>query len=289
MTVQLRPRETVLAPVLFSQSLNMLFARRGVGKTHVGLGLGYAATSAGTFLRYRASRAHRTLVIDGEMPAVVLRERLAGIIDASEGEPPDPSYLRILSADMQDRSLPDLATQAGQRAIEGHLDNVEFLILDNLSALVRGTGDENGAEAWLPVQDWVLSLRRRGVVVLLVHHAGQSGNQRGTSKREDLLDTVIELRRPRDYEPTQGARFEVHLTKARGVYGADAEPYEAALVTNEDGKTVWTIRTMEERKTAQVADMVRDGETYRDIAKALGTTKSTVERHARKAREQGLI
>src|SRR5258707_690404 len=93
--------------------------------------------------------------------------------------------------------------------------------------------------------------------------------------RESRRHNQEQRDRPRDYEPTQGARFEVHLTKARGVYGADAEPYEAALATNEDGKTVWTIRTMDDRMTAQVADMVRDGETYRDIAKAVGTTKSS--------------
>ena len=53
-------------------------------------------------------------------------------------------------------------------------------------------------------------LRRRGVSVLIVHHAGKGGEQRGTSRREDVLDTSISLRRPSDYLPTEGARFEVH-------------------------------------------------------------------------------
>src|SRR3712207_8895249 len=55
----------------------------------------------------------------------------------------------------------------------------------------------------------------------LIHHAGKGGQQRGTSRREDALDTVIALRRPADYEPEQGARLEVHLEKARGVAGLD--------------------------------------------------------------------
>jgi putative DNA primase/helicase len=89
--------------------------------------------------------------------------------------------------------------------------------------LCRG-GKENESESWAPIQEWILSLRRRGISVLFVHHAGKGGAQRGTSKREDVLDTVIVLRHPDNYSPSDGARFEVHLDKARGVYGEQAQP-----------------------------------------------------------------
>jgi hypothetical protein len=52
-------------------------------------------------------------------------------------------------------------------------------------------------------------------MVLLIHHAGTNGRQRGTSRREDALDTLIALKRPEDYSPEQGARFEVHFEKLR--------------------------------------------------------------------------
>ena len=41
-TRDIRPRERILAPWLLTQSLNMLYAWRGIGKTHVALGIGYA-------------------------------------------------------------------------------------------------------------------------------------------------------------------------------------------------------------------------------------------------------
>jgi hypothetical protein len=47
------------------------------------------------------------------------------------------------------------------------------------------------------------------------HKCGEETNERGTSRREDALDTVIALRRPADYSPEEGARFEVHIEKAR--------------------------------------------------------------------------
>ena len=48
---KLRPREHLLSPWLLSQSLNMIYAWRGVGKTHVALGIAYAVATGGNFLK----------------------------------------------------------------------------------------------------------------------------------------------------------------------------------------------------------------------------------------------
>ena len=58
---------------------------------------------------------------------------------------------------------------------------------------------------------------------------GVNGKQRGTSRREDALDLVIGLRRPADYSAEQGARFEVHIEKARTLVGDGALPFEAMV------------------------------------------------------------
>src|SRR5262249_12527012 len=151
----------------------------------------------------------RVLYVDGEMPASVLQERIAAMIDSYDFAPPDDGYFRLLSADLQREGLPDLAMRDGQQLVEELLADAELLVVDNLSTLFR-RGVENEAESWAPVQEWLLSLRRADKTVMFVHHAGKGGQQRGTSKREDVLDTVIALRRPQDYNPSQGARFEVH-------------------------------------------------------------------------------
>ena len=66
---------------------------------------------------------------------------------------------------------------------------------------------------------WALKQHSAGRSVLFVHHAGKTGAQRGTSKREDVLDTVIALRRPGDYTPARALPLEVHFEKARGFSG----------------------------------------------------------------------
>ena len=129
------------------------------------------------------------------------------------------SNFLLITPDIQKASMPNLATPAGQAAIEPYLKNVALVIVDNIATLCRA-GRENDTESWLPVQGWLLDLRRRGISVLVVHHAGKNGDQRGTSAKEDIMDTVITLRRPKDYQAEEGARFEVHLTKARGLPAA---------------------------------------------------------------------
>ena len=164
-----------------------------------------------------SAEAAHVLYVDGEMPLAELQSRLAAIRAGMGAEIPNDGF-RILAADNTEAGI-NLSSEEGQQALEAHLDGVDLLILDNLSTLLA-SGSEGASDAWLPMQNWLLRLRRKGIAVLIIHHAGVNGRQRGTSRREDALDTVIALRRPADYSPKEGARFEVHLEKARALVGA---------------------------------------------------------------------
>ena len=133
---------------------------------------------------------------------------------------------RLVAADVQPDGLPDLADAEAQRFYEAAIADAELIIVDNLSTIARGLR-ENEADAFGPVQSWLLAQRAAGRSVLLIHHAGKGGGQRGTSRKEDVLDTVISLSRPPGYSASEGARFEVRFTKSRGFWGRDAEPFEA--------------------------------------------------------------
>lgn len=133
---QFKPREKILAPWLLTQSLNMLYAWRGVGKTHVALGIAYAIATGGSFLCWSAVSKKKILYLDGEMPGASLQTRLANLIAAST-EDFDPDYFRILTPDLQESSMPDLGTYEGQEAIEQLIGDAEVIIVDNLSSLAR--------------------------------------------------------------------------------------------------------------------------------------------------------
>lgn len=270
-------RKMLLSPVLPRQGLCMLHAQRGVGKTFISLSAAYAVASGGKiFGCWEAPEAARVLLIDGEMPARALQDRLAAIVVGSQGEPPDNSFLRILTPDMQDGPMPNLATSEGQAAVEPLLKDVDLIVLDNLATLARH-GRANDEESWLPVQGWLLGLRRRGMSALLVHHQGKGGDQRGTSAKEDVLDTVISLKRPQDYRSEEGARFEVHLTKARGICGPEANPFEAQLYQDGDA-LYWTTREIEDSRAEQLRTLLAEGFTLRDAAEEMGISKSAAGR-----------
>jgi putative DNA primase/helicase len=273
----IKPREMILDPIIPEKGLAMLYAVRGTGKTHVALGICFAVATGTNFLKWSAPKPRRVLLVDGEMPAAALQERLASIVASTPNIEPDPENIRILAGDLIEQGgIGNLASVEVQAELEPWLDGVDLLVIDNLSSLTAVIRD-NDAESWGPIQEWLLRLRRRGVSVLIVHHAGKAGQQRGTSRREDVLDTSISLRRPTDYNPTEGARFEVHLEKARGVLGEHAKPFEAKLETR-NGAVVWTTRDIEDANQARVRALLDDGLSIRDIADETGIPRSTVHR-----------
>ena len=74
--MQFPERENILSPFLPEQGLCMIYAKRGIGKTHIALGIAYAVAIGGSFLKWFALKPRKVLYIDGEMPASVMQERL---------------------------------------------------------------------------------------------------------------------------------------------------------------------------------------------------------------------
>jgi len=286
LTHQFPKREPVLSPAFNLGSINMIFSRRGIGKTHTALGIAYAGASGSGFWTWTATRPIRTLYIDGEMPGEALQKRLAEIVNTNDKEPA-ADFFKLLTIDLNNGRMPDLSTLNGQIAIEDFCLEAELIIVDNLSCLCR-TGRENEAESWLSIGEWAMRMRSLGKCVIFIHHAGKDGNQRGTSKREDILDVVIELKRPVDYQADEGARFIVNFTKARHLMGNDAQPFEAVLEST-NGNQIWTTKPASESTLDQVVELANLGLSQTDIAKELEINKSTVCRALKAAKDKGLI
>jgi len=104
-----------------------------------------------------------------------------------------------------------------------------------------------------------------------------------------VLDTSLSLRRPSDYTPAQGARFEVHIEKDRGLHGEDAKPFEARLDIRE-GKIARGIKDVKDATRLRVAALLAAGMSVRETAEEIGVAKSvvhhmkqTIEREAKEA------
>lgn len=281
--MDIKPREMLMDPIIPVQGLAMLHAKRGIGKTHLALGMAVAVASGKQFLRWKSPKPHKVLFVDGELPASVLQQWVAEAV-AAVGADEVGENLSLITPDLQEFGIPDLATLEGQAALSNHVEAVDLAILDNLSALVRA-GNENEAESWLPLQSWALDLRRRGKSVLFVHHSGRSGNPRGTSKREDLLDTVIALRHPSSYRASEGLRVELHFEKTRHFHGKDAEPFELEFRAGTDGICQWLTRDLEASAYEKARALFAEGYDVPAVKEELGVSRAQAFRYQKQYRE----
>jgi putative DNA primase/helicase len=283
-------RQMLLSPVLPERSLAMLYAPRGIGKSWLSLSIGLSVAAGQSLLRWSVPEQRNVLYVDGEMPLVSLQERLRAISLGFSDVIPNDGF-RMLAADQVESGI-NLSTENGQRSLESLLDNVDLLILDNLSTLCT-TGSESASDAWVPMQNWLLKLRRQGVSVLLVHHAGTNGRQRGTSRREDALDAVIALRHPEDYLPEQGARFEIHFEKLRNrVDAVGGIPFEAKVesfaVSGQEGIR-WSSCDLKPAMLTRAAKLFTEGLTVRQVATTLRISKTEAGRLRVRALDDGLL
>lgn len=276
------PREQVLAPWLPVQGLAMIYAPRGVGKTMVGLSIAYAVAAGGDVLGWQAEKPRKVLYLDGEMPLVAMQERLKSISEKAGYELSNPDNLLLVNPDRQRKGF-NLSTQEGQGRLEHLLDGVSLVIVDNISTLC-GCGKENEAASWRPLQEWALMLRQRGLSVLFIHHAGKNGEQRGTSHREDVLDTVIKLQHSKAYDYKGGAQFEVCFKKARNITGDDVQDLFVQLT--DEG---WKVQPKENSMDERIIELEAEGLKQHEIAELLNVNKSTISRRLAKLRERGKL
>lgn len=282
---ELPKREALLAPWLLMQSLSMLYAWRGIGKSWLALFIAYAIACGGEILGWKASVKRRVLFIDGELPAATLQQRLALIVNSFDSEP-EKNGFKIITPDLQpDGIVPNLSDPLGREAINKYAQDVDLIIVDNLSTLARG-GKENEGESWLPIQEWALQHRSQGRSILFVHHSGKGGQQRGTSRKEDVLDTVISLRRPADYDASEGAKFELHFEKCRNLTGDDALPLEVELCSD-DNKITWKYKPASDAILDRIQALAEDGATRQEIAIETGLSRFQLGRLITKANESG--
>ena len=216
------------------------------------------------------------LYVDGEMTLADLRERALAL--ASDGM---PEQLFLLPSELvyesSFRNL-TLTTADDQKAIEDMIEahpSIKVLVLDNISCLFPGI-DENDKKAWEPIAAWFTRLRHKGITVIVGHHAGKDGKQRGTSGREDNLDTVIALSLPDNYNPEEGCHYHLRFEKHRGLKGNVVQPLDVRLEELPDATTAWTYALLETTKTERIIAMLNDGVPPRSIAEEVHANLSLV-------------
>jgi len=280
LSMRFPPRELLCGGWLAKRNLVMVFAARGVGKTLFTMEC-VTGIITGTSVFGWQCNPTGVLYIDGEMSIAEMQTRFASALMRANSEALAP--LRLINPELSP-TTPNLASEAGQKDVDRILSEtpaIKVIVIDNISTLCANGASENDAESWSAVQSWAVSLRARGYTIIFVHHAGKAGAQRGTSRREDVLDAVLNLKMPDDYDQADGARFEVHFEKHRAFSGEAASAKLIELVDNR-----WQISPVE-TSYQKVITLAQNGMKQAEIARELELNKSTVSRILAKALKRG--
>lgn len=263
------PKRFFLDPLLFDGSLTMIFAHPGIGKTWFTLWLASALAAGGDFLKWKCPNPTKVFYIDSEMGLRAIRDRFLQIVKFANFEI-QQGMIKFLSPDsLPDMCVPNISTPEGQRIYENEFGDSEVIVIDNLGSAGAPTGRDNEDQAWAKINPWLIKLRQMGKAVIIVHHAGKSGQQLGSSKKEQPLDLLIKLSRPFDYSAKDGVRFEIKFDKARSLTGDAPESISAQL--NDYGDSMsWHWETLKLFRRARVAKMLSLKMTPTEMTSALG-------------------
>lgn len=266
------PARSHLIGFLDEGALTLVYAGRGRGKTRFSLGLSIALVQGQSFLGWPCGQAAGVLYVDGEMPMRGLQD----LVKKMSPTPLDDLYLltseHFFKTYSYDLRLTDSTHRQLIDRILDELPDVKLLVLDNISTLFSGISEDKKQD-WEPINTWLIQLRHRGLAVILVHHAGKTGDQRGTSAREDILDTVIQLAEPPNYVATDGCHFYLHFTKSRFAAGDAVTSLDVRTVETDDAMT-FVYQPVAEDHKHQVRNLLMEGVTRPvDIAGELGISK----------------
>lgn len=117
LSMDLPERGFLLKPVIPTQGIVILYAPRGIGKTFTALSMSLAVAGGLSLYNWRASKPSKVLYVDGEMPAITMQERLKALACGMAAPESAMRNLSLITPDMQNRPMPDLATAAGQKAL----------------------------------------------------------------------------------------------------------------------------------------------------------------------------
>jgi KaiC/GvpD/RAD55 family RecA-like ATPase len=285
-----QPIDYVVYPCLPTQGIGFIYAATGIGKTRFTLNLAYAIAAGGAFLKYKCPKPRKVLYVDGEMAFNELHQRYMAVVK-QQGPLHFSENFSFLTPDkIIPFKIPKIDTEEGQQVYLHLIEKYGFevIIFDSLSRV--SSFDENRANEWRPIEEFLLYLKSIGKTIIIVHHAGKEKNgYRGTSIMMDCanfgisLQAVVQdtLEEDRNWDEQ---KIKIEYQKTRGFSGQEACSYEISL-KNES----WTYRSVEQTDLDKVIERLNINMTQAAIAKELGFSQPKVSRLIKKARFGGLF
>lgn len=192
--------DKLLGDLLTTTSRVFIVGRTGLGKTLVAVGLACGIASGAGFLHWKCQKPARVLIVDGEMPAELVKARANDAVRRIGRKIP-PGYLTIFARDIEDEfaakyptvgKMAPLNTEEGKSwllALIEEIGGVDVVICDNVMSLIAG--DQKDEVAWSGTLDLVQTLTSKRIGQIWLDHTGHnSDRQYGSSTKAWRFDAV---------------------------------------------------------------------------------------------------
>lgn len=280
-SMRFKPEKRLLGKLILARSIGMMFGPRGSGKSMLAMIIAYAVAAQKAVYPWGDGSGALACYLDGEMRIRGFQERIDQLhafnSDSDSGKLGADNF-HVISRDLVGATIGSIDVEEGQKAIDALIpDGVRLIVIDNLAAWTEAGGE--GA-SWQVIKKWLLQKRLNGVAVLLLHHAGKSGAQRGTSAHEDLLDYSIRVTPVAGEDPSTTV-FDVDHTKLRDHLPELRGTFRFSIRTTETNVLQFTsapVATKHDELSEKIKKHRADGLNNAQIAAKVGCHKTTVGR-----------
>ena len=274
-TAKVPPKPKVIGDWFEEGDIGYIFAPRGVGKTWLAFDMANSAAAGKAFGPWSTHGLRSVLYVDGEVAANHMQKRaLALNLDSDRFY-----YLNHEILFERFQETVDIADKVWQEAIlEACIQkDVRVVLLDNLSCLSPAV-DENDGVSWSSqLLNWVLAMRRRGIAVVFIQHAGRSGdNMRGHSRREDPANWIIRLDKAEQVGQESGSKFVTVFTKNRNAAERPSD-YEFWYRPEGDKTQLFVVKVSKDDLLLGILRR-KQKVSQKEIAEELGVNQSTISR-----------
>ncbi len=194
----IKPERRLLGDLITSSTKAFISGTTGIGKTMFLYGVAGGMASGKGFLHWTCDGPSKWLIIDGEMPQVLVKARSADLLRRGGPLLIPPHGVMIYSRDREDefaRAFPDLGRLSPLNSDAGHTFVQDLIvairpdgvIFDNVMSLAPG--DQKDEEVWAGCIPLVEYLSRNSIAQIWADHTGHNtGRQYGSSTKSWRFD-----------------------------------------------------------------------------------------------------
>jgi KaiC/GvpD/RAD55 family RecA-like ATPase len=278
------PLQNIIDPILPVGGMGLVFAKRGIGKTHFCIEIAYAVANGIGFLNWSANEPRRVLYLDLETQFAAIKQRFETVHNRIN-IPNGMQNIELFNHALLNKDCAEMLNIDNDRhrqILTNTINslNVDLIVMDNLSS-IRRSGNENDAKDCHKIIEWALLMRKLDKSIIFVGHEGKKSEGdaktlRGSSRMEDVVDTIINLSEIQ----SQSGNLKLIFTKHRHMSPEVAKPINVSF-TPEKG---WSIigdyvpedeKSMKE-KSLNILQLKLQGLDNVEISKKLNLDKSYI-------------